>query len=643
MANFYDDNEDLKFYVERGIDWATLVDLAERGGLSEEGHASVEDAKEFFREVLTLVGEYSANEIAANIAEIDAAHPELKDGEVVFPEAMQTALEGLAELELNGLTLPRELGGMNAPLMVFQLQTELLGRADVSVSAHHGFHGGIAMSALAFAIEEGSVTYDKETKQITDTRFREVIDTILAGEAWGSMDITEPDAGSDMAALRCRGEQDEDGNWFVTGQKIYITSGHGRWHFVIARTESADDPDSPTAGLGGLSMFLVETYSVDDDGNPVREHTTLDAVEEKLGHHGSATVAISFERAPAQLIGERGEGFAHMLVLMNGARVGVGFEALGLCEASYRKAVAYARERASMGKTIDQHEMIADYLDEMRTDLQAIRCIAVSAGYHDEVSQKLRVALTLDPPADPDERERLDERRKHHAKRARHLTPLLKYYAAEKAVEMARRSLQIHGGAGYMVEYGVEKLLRDAVVMPIYEGTSQIQSLMAMKDNLMQAVLHPRRFLAETASNRWRAMSGPSPLARRVARLKVHQHDAIRFLLSRLAGEKLRDLRNQPIGSWRKALSTFDPKRDFALAMLHAERLTKILTDVAIAEELLEQAEAHADRASVLERFLERAEPRCRYWLDEIQTTGLRLLGELHGDDTPQITAQAAK
>jgi len=643
MANFFDDNEDLRFYLERGIDWATLVDLAPRGGPDDEGHASVDEAREFFGEVLSLIGEYAANEIEPNALAIDAAHPRLEDGEIVYPEAMQRAFEGLAGLELNGLCLPRELGGLDAPLVLFQLQTELLARADVSIAAHHGFHGGIAMSALAYSIEEGTTSFDPETKRITDTRFRDVIDTILAGEAWGSMDITEPDAGSDMAALRCRGEQDADGNWFVTGQKIYITSGHGRWHFVIARTEPVSDDDSPLAGLGGLSMFLVEAFSVDDEGHPVRTHTTLDAVEDKLGHHGSATVAISFERAPARLIGERGEGFRHMLLLMNGARVGVGFEALGLCEAAYRKAVAYAQQRLSMGKTIDRHEMIADLLDEMRTDLRAIRCLAVSAGVHDEIARKLKIRLATDPPDDVSELEELEHRQKTHARRARHLTPLLKYIASEKAVEMARRSVQIHGGAGYMVEYGVEKLLRDAVVMPIYEGTSQIQALMAMKDNLMQAVLHPRSFLSETAATRFRAVSGRTNQARRVARLKTHQHDAIRFLLSRLAGEKLKDLRSQPLGSWRKALSSFDPKRDFALAMLHAERLTRILTDVAIAEELLEQVEAHPDRAPVLDRFLERAEPRCRYWLDEIQTTGLRLLSELHADETPQLEAHAAK
>lgn len=642
MGNFYDDNEDLQFYLERGIDWTTLVDLSEYGGPNADGHASVAEAKEFFGEVVTLIGDYAANEIAANILELDKAHPRVENGEVVYPEAMQQVLQGLSDLELNGLNVPRELGGLNAPLMLFHLQTEILSRADVSIAAHHGFHGGIAMSALAFAIEEGTATFDPDSRTFTDVRFRELIDSILAGESWGSMDITEPDAGSDMAALRCRGEQDDDGNWFVTGQKIYITSGHGRWHFVIARTEPQGDPDSPFAGLAGLSMFLVEAYTV-DNGEKVRRHTTIDGVEHKLGHHGSATVAISFEHAPAQLIGERGEGFKHMLTLMNGARVGVGFEALGLCEAAYRKAIAYAKERASMGKTIDQHEMIADYLDEMQADLQAIRCLAVTAGFEDEVSQKLKVRLTVDPPADPEERQAMDAERKRRAARARHLTPLLKYYAAEKAVEMARRSLQIHGGAGYMVEYGVEKLLRDAVVMPIYEGTSQIQALMAMKDNLMAAVLHPRKFLADTAATRWKAMSGGSSHARRVARLKTQQHTAIRFLLSRLASEKLKDLRNEPLSQWRQALSSFDPKRDFALAMLHAERLTKILTDVAIAESLLDQVEAHPDRAPVLERFLERAEPRCRFWLDEIQTTGLRLLRDLHGDATPQLTAQAAK
>ena len=604
MAHFYDDNDDLQFYMERGIDWARLAALAEHDFQAPDGHATVEEAVEFYREVLELVGGFAASEIAPKAREIDASHPRLVNGEVEHPAPLQAIFDAMNELELHGLCLPRELGGMNAPLLLFQLQTELLARADVSVCAHHGFHAGIAMAALAYSVQEGTTSFDPESLQITETRFQDAIESIVAGEAWGSMDITEPDAGSDMAALRCRGEQAEDGTWRVYGQKVYITSGHGRWHCVIARTEEAgaEAEDDPFAGLGGLSMFLVEAFDVDDDGNVVRTHTTIDAVEEKLGHNGSATVAISFEGAPARLVGERGEGFKYMLVLMNGARVGVGFEALGLCEAAYRAAAAYAAERVSMGKTIDQHEMIADYFDEMRTDIQGIRCLAVSAGFHDEVAKKLEVQLALNPPANPTEREALHAEMKTHQRRARHLTPLLKYLASEKAVEMGQRCIQIHGGAGYITEYGVEKLLRDAMVMPIYEGTSQIQALMTMKDNLMGAVNRPRAFVADAASARWRSNLGSDPLERRVARLQSIKFQAIQFLLSRLATHKLKELRNQPMAQWSQALRSFDPKRDFALAMLHAERLCIVLADVAVAEELLLQAKAHPDRAEVLER-----------------------------------------
>ncbi len=640
MGNFYDDNDDLRFYVERGIDWDRLARLAEHDFTSPDGFSSTAEAVEFYTEVLDLVGRFAADEIAPRALEIDESHPRVVGGEVEHPAPLQEVLDGLAALELHGLAVPRELGGLNAPLLMFQLQSELLARADVSVCAHHGFHGGIAMAALAYSIQEGTTEFDPETSSITRTRFRECIDTIVAGEAWGSMDITEPDAGSDMAALRCRAEQQDDGSWRVYGQKIYITSGHGRWHFVIARTEKPEGgSDDPFAGLGGLSMFLVEAYSVDESGQKQRTHTTIDGVEEKLGHNGSATVAISFEGAPAQLIGRRGEGFKYMLVLMNGARVGVGFEALGVCEAAYRAAAAYAAERVSMGKTIDQHEMIADYLDEMRTHVQGIRCLAVAAGTHDEIAKKVQARLLLDPPRDPEARAALEQEERTHARRARHLTPLLKYLASEQAVHMAQRCIQIHGGAGYIREYGVEKLLRDAMVLPIYEGTSQIQALMAMKDNLMRAVTHPRSFVAAAASARWRASVATDPLERRVQRLVSQKYQAMQFLLSRLATHKLRELSSQPLGSWSESLRSFDPKRDFALAMLHAERLCVILTDVAVAEELLLQVQQHPDRADVLVRWLERAEPRCRAMLDQIHTTGLGVLKTLHPEPAALETA----
>ncbi|MFI5302395.1 MAG: acyl-CoA dehydrogenase family protein, partial [Polyangiales bacterium] len=486
MSNFFTDNEDLRFYFDRGIDWAPLVEATEYGFRTEDGFKSVPEAVELYRELATSFGALVADEIAPRAAKIDRESNHLADGEALQGESMSAVFDSIKAAELHRLCIPRELGGLNTPLLVYFLGAEMLARADVSVMTHFSFHAGMAMAMLVYSINEGTTQVDVTEGKILETRFAAEIEEITRGDAWGCMDITEPNAGSDMAALRTRGEQDEHGDWFVTGQKIFITSGHGKWHFVIARTESPKAGDDPFAGLGGLSMFLVKTYDDLPDGKRVR-YVTLERVEEKLGHHGSVTAALSFERAPARLIGKRGEGFKFMLTLMNNARVGVGFESLGLAECAYRMAAAYAEERTSMGKPIAQHGMIADLLDEMKTDVQAVRALAVTSAYCEELSQKLAILERFAPVGTP-ELPRIKQELPRVRAMSRRLTPLLKYLASEKAVEVARRNVQIHGGVGYTKEFGAEKLLRDALVLPIYEGTSQIQSLMAMKDTLLGIV-----------------------------------------------------------------------------------------------------------------------------------------------------------
>jgi 3-(methylthio)propanoyl-CoA dehydrogenase len=487
---------------------------------------------------------------------------------------------------------------------------------------------------LFFSILEGTTEVDPVARRITRTRFEKEIGEIIRGEAWGSMDITEPDAGSDMAALRSRGEQDEHGQWRVSGEKIFITSGHGKYHFVIARTEKATSGDDPLAGLGGLSMFLVPAYETEPEGGK-RWLTAFDRIDEKLGHHGSVTAAQTFDGVPAHLIGKRGEGFRYMLVLMNNARLGVGFECLGLCEASLRLAREYAAGRPSMGKTIDKHELVADMLDEMHSDIEGIRALAMEAAVHEELSQKLKLELLFGPGQQSGADRRREARARRHALRARRLTPLLKYLAAEKAVQMARRSVQIHGGNGYMKEYGAEKLLRDAVVMPIYEGTSQIQALMAMKDTLTRILAHPRAFLARVAEARWRALSSRDPLERAVGRIQQSSLSVQQHLLTRTTADKVRSLRAVPVARWRDTFTrNWNPKRDFAFAMLHAERLTRLLADEAICEILLEQVKAHPDRRDVLARYLERAEPRCRYLAEQVNHGSTRLLTALRAAES---------
>jgi len=642
MANYFKDNEDLQYYFEKGIDWDPLVRITEHDFVDAdgEGHADTQEAIAFYRDIAEMVGGFVAEEIKPYEKEIDQHGVELVDGEVVFPPRLREIFGKIKELELHGLTLPRELGGMNAPMLVYFVNSELMARADVSVMAHHGFHAGIAMAALVFSASEGTSKIDGKTGRILETRWEDVIREIAAGDAWGCMDITEPDAGSDMAAMRSVGEQDAEGNWFVSGEKIFITSGHGKYHFVIARTEELD-PKDPMSGLKGLSMFLVPTYEEDAEGNRKRI-VQISRVEEKLGHHGSATCGLVFDKAPAQLVGKRGEGFKYMLILMNNARLGVGFECIGLSESAYRTALAYASERPSMGKTIDRHEMIADYLEGMRTDIQGVRALAMTAGFHEEMAQKLGLVLEFGD-MDEVEKKRIERAMRSHQRKSRRITPILKYLGAENAVAHARTALQIHGGNGYITEYLPEKLLRDALVMPIYEGTSQIQALMAMKDTLGGIIKNPQAFVRRLAQARWRSLSAREPHERRVAALQSLSLGAQQHLVLKTAGHKFKGLRGKPLADWSEELTkNWDPKRDFAYAMLHAERLIQLLGHTAIAEILLAQAKKHPERLEVLERHLDRAEPHARFLHDQITSTGERLLAKLSGV-SPEAAQEAAE
>jgi len=626
MASFLTDNEDLRFYLERGVDWDALVDVTEYGYRTPDGFKTPAEARGFYAEVAAMMGELVAKELGPRAARIDREGNTLAEGEVTEGASMQAFFAALKAAEVHRLCLPRELGGLNAPLTLYFLVAEMVARGDVSAMTHFSFHGGMAMAMLAYSIHEGSTRFDVAAGRIAETRFAEYIEEIARGDAWGCMDITEPDAGSDMARLRTQAAQDADGQWRVTGEKIFITSGHGKYHFVIARTEEAKGDDA-FAGLQGLSMFLVKAFDDLPDGTRVR-HVEVSRLEEKLGHHGSVTAALRFDGAPAQLIGARGEGFKYMLVLMNNARVGVAFESIGLGECALRMARAYAEGRRSMGKAIAQHEMIADLLDEMETDLLGLRALAATSAFHEEMAQKMALLERFVEGTPEASRAKVDLPR--HRSLSRRYTPLLKYLAAEKAVEIARRNVQIHGGVGYTREYGAEKLLRDALVLPIYEGTSQIQSLMAMKDTLLGIIKRPQAFVRRLGQARWRAVSAADPLEKRVAAVSALSLSAQQHLLTRTAADKLKTLGGTALTTWKASLSkAWDPKRDFALAMLHAERLTRLLADEAIAEILLEQSRRFPERRAVLARWLDRCELRDRALHEEITTTGERMLAKL--------------
>ena len=633
MANFYLDNDDLQFYINQFIPWDEIVKLVERDPSAEDAPKNGEEALEFYRDVLGLVGEFVAEEVAPVGRIIDAEGMHLDaDGEVRGGEAQEALLQKLKELGLFGLTLPREWGGSNAPVLLYFIINEMFARADVSTMTHFAFYAGTANAMLYFSLKEGSLEVG-ENGEILGSPWKEQIEDVIEGNSWGSMDLTEPDAGSDLAALRGKAEKDENGVWRITANKIFITSGHGQHHLVLAKTDDRDDLDA-------ISLFWVPTR-IERDGETIR-NAYVDRVEEKIGHHGSATCSVQFENSEGRLIGKEGEGFKMMLLLMNNARIGVGFESIGSCEAAYRLAKAYAEERKSMGKTIDRHEMIADYLDEMDVTIRGLRAMAVEAAIHEETANQVDFRRAMPNFDQSPDKEALLKKQKRSKRRARQITPLLKYMAAEAAVDMCRMGMQIHGGYGYMQEYDAERLLRDALVLPVYEGTSQIQALMAFKDTMLGAIRNPQKFVRRLAAAKFNAVRERDPLKRRVYALKSLSLSAQQHILLRIAKDKWSSTPESSIPEFIDAfLKDWDPKRDFSFGLLHAENLTQILGDVAIAEILMRQSVKFPERRELVEAWLDRAEPRARFNLEKIYGNSERVLRKLAAKKEKQPAPKA--
>lgn len=615
--NYFTDNADLQWHLKNSVDWDSIVRLTEANFTLEDGPENLEEAKELYLDIMEEVGRFVAREVAPRAEPLDFKATKLVDGKVELSDEMNEIFEGLTEMGLFGLSVPRELGGMNCPLVLYFTLGEVMARADCGTMTHFSFFGGIAMALLVYASREGSMKV--ENGAIVSTRFQEQIEDIVAGESWGAMVLTEPDAGSDLAKIRTMAKKDENGTWRLTGEKIFITSGHAQHQVVLARTK--DDGQ-----LSGLSLFLVPRI-IERDGEEI-ENIQITKVEKKVGHNSSPTCSLLYDNSEAELIGKEGQGFELMLVLMNNARVAVGFEGIGVCEAALRMANHYASQRETMGKFLKDHELIADRLQQMDTELRAMRALAFEALNAVEIAHRSEMTLKFNAPTEETERKAMEQRVKKLKRKARELTPLLKYITSENAVAFARENMQIHGGMGYITETGADRLLRDALVLPVYEGTSQIQALMALKDHLGYVMKDPAGFARKSMRARVNAqVTRGVEKAFHQAEVKLYQ--SIESIIGRILGSKVKNewtdkLGNGPLlGRLNYLRSHFlrkwNPKTDFAHGMVHAERLCKILCDVSMGRVLLKQAQKHPERMIYAKRFMSRMLPRVTAVAMEIQ------------------------
>lgn len=451
MPNFFTDNEDIQFHLDH-LNLRELVELREDsfGECHKYPFApeNYEDAIDSYRRTLEVVGEIAGEFIAPRAAEVDETGAQLKDGQVHYPPPMQESIQRLAAADLMGFTLPRRYGGLNLPTVLYTMAIEIVSRADAALMTIFGLQD-IAETINDYGSEEQKQQY---------------LPRLASGQTTGAMVLTEPDAGSDLQAVRLAATEQSDGTWRLNGVKRFITNGCGDILLVLARSEPG------TLDGRGLSMFIAEK------GPAIQ----VRRIEDKLGIHGSPTCELQFRNAVGYLVGQRRRGLTrYVMSLMNGARLGIAAQGLGLAEAAYREARLYAHDRAQFGKSILQFPAVYELLANMRMGIEAARALVYDTAVTVDMEKELARKLERTSRDEPGFRQ-LAERQKRFANEAKTLTPMAKYYATELANRVASDAIQVHGGCGYMRDFKVERLYRDARITNIYEGTSQLQVVAAI-------------------------------------------------------------------------------------------------------------------------------------------------------------------
>ena len=447
--NFYNDNKSLKFYLSHPV-MDKIIKLKERDFADSDNDmmapTDVEDAIDNYDKVLEIVGDLAANVLEANAEDVDHEGPQVVDNEIVYAKGTKKNHEILRDAGLYGMSLPRKYKGLNFPYVPYVMAAEIVSRADA------GFANIWGLQDCAETI------YEFASDEIKDKYLPLINEGFTC-----SMALTEPDAGSDLQSVRLKATFDDEHNcWRLNGVKRFITNGDADIQLVLARSEEG------TTDGRGLSYFL---YDRRDNAVTVRR------IENKLGIKGSPTAELVFNNAPALLIGERRMGLIkYVMSLMNGARLGVGAQSVGLAEAAYHEALNYAQQREQFGKAIINFPQVYEMLGTMRAKIDATRSLLYETSRFVDL-YKAYDSVSKERSLSAEERQDM----KYSQRCADMMTPMLKLFASEYANQIAYDCIQVHGGSGFMKEYKCERLYRDARILSIYEGTSQLQVVAAIR------------------------------------------------------------------------------------------------------------------------------------------------------------------
>ena len=449
MSNFYNDNPDLKHHLSHPL-MRKIVEMKERNFSDAEkfdyAPLDYEDAMDSYEKVLEIAGEISGEIVAQNAEDVDHEGPHVVDGHVVYAKGTQKNLDALVKAGLMGISLPRRYNGLNFSLVPYIIAADMVSRADA------GFVNIWGLQDCAETIYEFA---DEDQRQ----RF---LPRVCAGETM-AMDLTEPDAGSDLQAVMLKATYNEaDGTWRLNGVKRFITNGDGHIALVLARSEEGSHDGR------GLSMFI---YDRNDGGVTVRR------IENKMGIKGSPTCELVFKNAKAELCGARRMGLIkYVMALMNGARLGIAAQSVGVSEAAYREALSYANDRKQFGKPIIEFPAVFEMISLMKAKLDASRSLLYETTRFVDV-YKIYEDIARERSLTPEERQQM----KKYQRLADAFTPMAKGMGSEFCNQNAYDAVQVHGGSGFMKDYACERIYRDARITSIYEGTTQLQVVAAIR------------------------------------------------------------------------------------------------------------------------------------------------------------------
>jgi len=611
--NFFTDNPDILFHLNRRWDWDNLFNWLGKEERDAVGATTMEEFRQTWLEAVTTFGEGVGTVLGSNAQRVEAEELVLeKNGDVRMGPALQENLNLLKELGTPGMGISPKYGGLGAPFCLELIANELLFRACPSTSLNSCWWSPIAHVVDLFG---------------TDRERDLVLSRIASGEWSGNMALTEPDAGSDLGALRTYGEEQEDGSFRLYGSKRFISNGHGQVSLVLGKNAKGAE------GLKNLNLYLCLR---EIDG---RSNYLVTKIEHKVGLKGSATCELQFEGSKAWRLGKDGEGFRCMLKLMNDARLAVAYQGLGAMEASFRLAKEYAESRKSWGKPIAHHELIAEKLLDMEVDVKAVRSLCYRAAIYHSISVAGEKYLKSNPEISTAQRSEIKSRVARYQRRVRRWTPLLKYFTAERAFINARTGVQIHGGYGFTTEYRAEWWVRESLILGIYEGTSQIQAMMVMKDTLKDVIKRPAKFIELALGTRVQWIAEKDPLRRKLNKARQLYNGAVVSVLMQLLRENVKasvggassgDMKPADLLKIVKKLSKDLLKFDrLGPALLHAERLCEMKCFVALIEATLRDAKVDPERRWIVERLVARALPRMQQLKTEIDTVDPVIMGRL--------------